>query len=103
MTQLLFEWKKILTDKTNYFGMVVLFLLFIVPVIFFSSDIAQIENIQLRNYQANLEISKQAEKNMEDVPEAIGQLEKVKESNELMENLVNTYLSVNCKMKCIRK
>lgn len=93
MTQLLFEWKKILTYKTNYFGMVVLFLLFIVPVIFFSSDIAQIENIQLRNYQANLEISKQAEKSMEDVPEAIGQLEKVKESNELMENLVNTYLS----------
>ena len=31
---------------------------------------------------------------MEDVAaEAIGQLEKVKESNELMENLVNTYLS----------
>ena len=54
MTQLLFEWKKILTDKTNYFGMVVLFLLFIdTPLIFFSSDIAQIENIQLRNYQAN--------------------------------------------------
>lgn len=71
MTQLLFEWKKILTYKTNYFGMVVLFLLFIVPVIFFSSDIAQIENIQLRNYQANLEISKQAEKSMEDVPKLL--------------------------------
>lgn len=93
MTQLLFESKKLLTEKTNYFGIVVLFILFIMPIIFLNSNKKEIENNQLENYQANLEISKQVEKNMESIPEASEQLEKVKESNQLMEVLISTYLT----------
>lgn len=93
MTQFLFDFKKILTEKTNYFGLVALFVLFIIPILFARSDKEEIENQQLEYYQSNLAIASQAEKSMESIPEASEALKEVKESNQLLDNLVSTYLS----------
>lgn len=93
MKQLLFEWKKIVTEKTNYFGAAMVIILLILPILFLSSEKKEIENQQVDMYQAILEISSQAEKNMTRIPEAAEQLVKVKESSRLMENLISDYQS----------
>lgn len=90
MSQFKFDALKILKTKSLYFGIVVLLLLFLLPVLT-PSDNERITQDRIYNLESNISIQAQALSNMEDKPEAADAYEETEERISLNRELLRAY------------
>lgn len=90
MNQFKFEWLKALTTKTNYFSLILLLILLIIPMFIMTSN-ENIESNNVQNLEANIEMEKQAKNNLKDEPEASAVYDSITEAIQLKENAITAY------------
>lgn len=83
-----FEWKKITTDKTNFFGILIILILLLPPL--FGSSTNMYEN-RIQELQLTLEMGERATEELKKIPLAAQALKDTEETNYLLRILIDAY------------